>query len=96
MNDNDLREVVFSDKNKFNLDGPGGYNFYFHDVRKENKFLSRHHTRVGDIMVWVAISCYGTVDLVIQSTLMTGNHYKNLLELVFRKITDLFGPIRWV
>lgn len=95
-NDNDWRKVIFSDEKKFNLDGPDGYNFYFHDIRKEEKFLSRHHSREGGVMVWAAISYYGTIDLVIQSVRMTGNNYKNLLELVFPKIHDLFGPIRWV
>lgn len=32
-------------------------------------------------MVWAAVSYYGTIDLVVQST---------------RKIKDIFGPFKWI
>ncbi|XP_039968910.1 uncharacterized protein LOC120780715 [Bactrocera tryoni] len=54
----DWRYVVFSDEKKFNLEGPDGYNYYFHDLRKEEHHLDRLHSRVGRVMVWGAISYY--------------------------------------
>jgi len=48
--------VVFSDDKKFNLDIPDGYNYYFHDIRKEEGFLSHYHTCADGVMVWGAIS----------------------------------------
>lgn len=96
LSTNDWRNVVFSDEKKFNLDGPDGYNYYFHDIRKEERFLSRHHSREGGVMVWAAISYFGTIDLRILSSRMTGIQYKNILETVFPKINERFGPIKWV
>lgn len=43
--------VVFSDEKKFNLDGPDGYSYYFHDLRKEEIILSRRHSGGGSVMM---------------------------------------------
>lgn len=96
MTTNDWRKVIFSDEKKFNLDGPDGYNYYFHDLRKEERFLNRHHSREGGVMVWGSISFYGAIELVVQDTKMTGKTYKALLESVFPKISEVFGPIPWI
>ncbi|XP_065368825.1 uncharacterized protein LOC135961256 [Calliphora vicina] len=93
---NDWRTVVFTDEKKFNLDGLDGYNYYFHDLRKEKRFLNRHHSREGGVMVWGAITYYGTIDLEFQSAKMTGASYKTLLESAFPKFSELFGPISWI
>lgn len=58
-------QVIFSDEKKFNLDGPDGFQYYFHDLRKSEQFLSRRHTAVGTVMVWAAISFHGAIDLVV-------------------------------
>ena len=68
---NDWRTVVFTDEKKLNLDGPDGYNYYFQDLRNDKRFLNRHHSREVGIMVWGAITYYGTIDLEFQSAKMT-------------------------
>lgn len=88
-------KVVFSDEKKFNIDGPDGYNFYFHDLRKEELFLQRRHSRECGVMVWGAISYYGTIDLVFESAKMTAASYKRILETAFPQFNSLFGPLQW-
>ena len=63
---NDQRTVVFTHEKKFNLDGSDGYNYYFHDLCKDKRFLNRHHSPEVGVMVWSAITYYGTIDLEFQ------------------------------
>jgi len=46
--------VVFSDQKKFNLDGPDGRAYYWHDLRRDEEVFSRRQNRGGSIMVWGA------------------------------------------
>lgn len=89
------QQVVFSDEKKFNLEGPDGFNYYFHDLRKEEHYLSRFHSCEGSVMVWGAISFYGTFELQFLTSRMNANSYKGVLEKAFPQISDLFGPIQW-
>lgn len=93
---NDWRSVVFTDEKRFNLDGPDGFQYYYHDLRRDELYLSRHHSREGGIMVWGAITFYGTIDLIFIDQKMNGDRFKTLLESVFPKLKDLFGPIPWI
>ena len=46
---------------KYNLDGPGGIEFYWHDTRKEKRVFSRRQAGGGGVMVWVLFNarCVG-------------------------------------
>ncbi|KRF94243.1 uncharacterized protein Dmoj_GI25594 [Drosophila mojavensis] len=80
---NDWRSVVFTNEKRFNLDGPD-------DLRKDD------HSRDGGVMVWGAITFYGAIDLVFIDQKMTAERFKTLLQSVFPKINDLFGPLPWI
>ena len=43
------QKVIFTD-------GPDGYNYYYHDLRKEEKVLRRRQCGGGSLMLWGSIS----------------------------------------
>lgn len=88
---NQWNNVVFSDEKKFNLDGPDGYNYYFHDLRKEEIILSRRQHGGGSIMVWGAITSNGPIDLVILRGRQTGVMYKEMLQNQKSRIIQKLG-----
>ena len=45
-------EVFWSDEKKWNLDGPDGWAYYWHDLRKEKLIFSKRQQGGGGIMVW--------------------------------------------
>ena len=87
--------VDFSDEKKFNLDGPNGYNYYIHDLRKQERFLNRNHSCADGVMVWGAISYCGTCELQFVSSKMRAITYKGVIEKAFQHFDNIFGPIPW-
>uniref|UniRef100_A0A914EK45 Transposase Tc1-like domain-containing protein n=1 Tax=Acrobeloides nanus TaxID=290746 RepID=A0A914EK45_9BILA len=59
----DWSKVIWSDEKKFNLDGPDGYRYYWHDLRKEKRYFSRRVHGGGGVMVWGAFCQGGRLDL---------------------------------
>jgi len=84
------QHVVFSDEKKFNLEGPDGFNYYFHDLRKEEHHLDRLHSRVGGVMVWGAISYYGTCELQFLTSRMNAQDYNTVLKTAFPHFQNVF------
>lgn len=74
------KKVIFSDEKKFNLDGPDGYSYYFHDLRKEEVILSRRQMGGGSVMVWASIGYKKRGNLVFLSKRVNSEEYRNLLE----------------
>jgi hypothetical protein len=89
----DWSRVVFSDEKKFNLDGPDGYAYYWHDLRKEERIFSKRCFGGGSLMVW---GCFGFSGgrLTIFSGRIDSVAYTNMLEselLPFGE--ELGGPV---
>ena len=53
--------VLFGDEKKFN--GPNEWNYYYRDLRKDTKFLSRHHMVGEGITIWAGIDYHGRTDV---------------------------------
>lgn len=57
-------KVFFSNKKKFNLDGPERFACHWNDIRKKPElFPTRQNGRGGFVMKWAAISFCGISDI---------------------------------
>ena len=45
-------EIIFSDETKFNFDGPGGCQYYWHNLRKDPEIFKKRVGREELVMVW--------------------------------------------
>lgn len=88
--DDEWNKVIFSDEKKFNLDGPDGFQHYFHDLRKDELFLNRNHSRQGGVMVWGGVTSNGVLALNFQTTRMNAQSYLNVLETALPEAEEIF------
>ena len=72
--------MIFSDEKKFNLDGPDGWNYYWRDLRKDQRFFGKRNFGRGSYMVWGAMNGAGTVALLTISTRMDSPQYQQVLS----------------
>ena len=72
--------IIFSDEKKFNLDGPDGHQFYWHDLSLEKEtFFSRNHG-AGSVMIWGGISSEGLTELVFLDGKQSSVDYIKVIE----------------
>lgn len=80
--------VVFSDEKKFNLDGPDGFQYYWHDLRKDPQFFKKRNFGGGSLMLWAAFSMHGRTHLCKCDGRMDSKKYINMLETELITFTD--------
>ncbi len=71
---------MFSDEKKFNLDGPDGFAYYWHDIRKEERYFSKRQQGGGSVMDWAAISYYGLSSMVVLNGTLKSEDYCDVLS----------------
>uniref|UniRef100_T1IMR3 Tc1-like transposase DDE domain-containing protein n=1 Tax=Strigamia maritima TaxID=126957 RepID=T1IMR3_STRMM len=80
-------KVIFSDEKKFNLDGPDGWAYYWHDLRQDDQQGD------GSLMVWGAFSWNGKTNLAFPSGRMNANAYQELLEESLLPFAEKIGGV---
>ena len=89
--DKEWETVVWSDEKKFNLDGPDGFNYYWHDLRKEKLFSVRRNLGGGGIMISAAFGHNLKSDIVFINGRMDSKDYRKLLDDHLINIRNLVG-----
>lgn len=74
------KNVIFSDEKKFNLDGPDGYHYYWHDKRVKEINYSKRVQGGGSIMIWIGLSYKSLTPVYFISTKMNSVKYTVLLQ----------------
>ncbi|KAK2577631.1 hypothetical protein KPH14_012896, partial [Odynerus spinipes] len=63
-----------------NLDGPDGWKYYFHDLRKNERILSRRQCGGGSVMLWAGISYNGKTEIKFIDGRMKSTGYLKLIK----------------
>ncbi len=73
--------VIFSDEKRFRCDGPDGWGYFYHDIRKEKLSFGKRQNGGGGVMVWGAIGWNGKTDIVIMGENENSASYCNMLQI---------------
>ena len=76
----DWSKWIWTDEKKFNLDGPDGYNYYWHTKGQPPLKYSSNASSKKSIMVWGGISKSGQTKLVKVNGLLDAKKYCELLK----------------
>jgi len=82
---------MFTDEKRFILDGPDGWSYYFHDLRKEPMFQIKRQIKGGGIMIWGGITCKGKTNIHFVDTKLKSNDYVKLIDEEIVNIKQICG-----
>ena len=73
-------KVIFSDEKKFNLDGPDGFRYFWHDLRKEEEIFSKRVQGGGSVMIWAGFCATGKSYITFVESTMNSQKYVDMLQ----------------
>jgi hypothetical protein len=74
------KRVIFSDEKKFNLDGPDGCQYYWHDLRTEPQYFSKRVQGGGSLMVWAGFCFNGKTPIAFLRGRQNAECYQQVLQ----------------
>ncbi len=90
------RAVLFSYHKKFNLDGPFGNQYYWHDLRKDPQYFSKRASGGGSVMVWAAFSYDGKSEIVFLNGHQNSADYIQVLTEYLLPAGEEIGGEEWL
>lgn len=75
-----ISSIVFSDEKKFNLDGPDGFRYYWHDINLPESIFSRKRNGGSSVMIWAAISYNSKSDICFINGTLNSVKYQEILS----------------
>jgi len=85
--------VIFSDEKRFNLDGPDGWSYYWHDLRKDELVFSKRQQGGGSVMIWFGFSWDRATPVVFIEENLNATRYKNILSTHLAPLVDSIEEI---
>ena len=75
-----MKKGIIFRRKRFNLDGPDGFQYYFHDIRKETISAIRRQMGGGSVMIWTGIGYFGKISIKFINGRMNSVRYINLIK----------------
>lgn len=92
----DWSKVIFSDEKKFNLDGPDGFSFYWHDLRKAPRERMSRVLGGGGVMVWACMAYGGVRWTEVHGRLDANDYFSQVLEVHLVPYGEQLGGPNWI
>jgi hypothetical protein len=90
------KRVVWSDEKKFNLDGPDGLIYYWHDLRKEDQVFSKRSHGGSGIMIWTSFGWNGKSEICFIAKKLNAQGYRKILNDHLVGVGATIGGKKWL
>ncbi|GBN97993.1 Transposable element Tc3 transposase, partial [Araneus ventricosus] len=88
--------VIFSDEKRFNLDGPDGFQYYWHCLKQKELYYSTRQQGGGSLMVWLAVGFSGRSSLIFIKGRQNHKDYIQQLETELLPYGLDWGGENWI